>query len=77
MIQPVIVYSQPVCRYCDILKFQLINEDIDFEVRDVTEKEEYMKQLEDTGYQTTPVTVIGDRAFAGVATAEIKKILEG
>ena len=75
MSKQVIVYTQPVCRYCGLVKTFLDGEGVQYEVRDITEKEEYKEQLLATGYQGTPVTIIGDTAVYGFNLDAIKKAL--
>jgi glutaredoxin-like protein NrdH len=65
MSKTVIVYSMPDCIECTVVKKMLTEEGLDFEVRDITQNEEYQKEVEKYGFLGVPVTVIGDRAVKG------------
>jgi glutaredoxin-like protein NrdH len=61
----VIVYSMEDCVECTFVKKILTQEEISFEVRDITKSEVYKKEVEKYGFLGVPVTVIGDRAVKG------------
>lgn len=59
MSKKVIVYSSPTCMQCNFTKKFLEDNKIEFEVRDVSESEEYLKEVKDLGFQSLPVIVSG------------------
>ncbi|WP_071392931.1 glutaredoxin family protein [Bacillus tuaregi] len=65
MNQPVIVYTMDDCVECSIVKQMLTAEGIPFEARDITENEEYKREVEKYGFLGVPVTVVGERAVKG------------
>lgn len=71
----VIVYTQDVCKYCNIVKNYLDDKGVDYEVRNINEKISYMKELEDLGYQTVPVTVINDEPVVGFNLGKLNQLL--
>ena len=48
----------------------------DFEVRDVIEDNQAMKELEELDVYSTPVTVIGDEVVIGFDRKKLEKLLE-
>lgn len=73
------VYTQNVCKYCNILKVALIGNSIEFEVKNIDKNPVFKEELVATGYMTTPVTAIvdGDKTHyvSGNDVAQIQEIL--
>ncbi len=65
MEKPIIVYTMDDCVECSVVKQMLTAEGIPFEVRNITESEEYKKEVEKYGFLGVPVTVVGERAVKG------------
>jgi glutaredoxin 3 len=57
-------------------KAWLSEKGIDFEVRDVIEDNQAMKELEELDVYSTPVTVIGDEVVIGFDRKKLEKLLE-
>jgi glutaredoxin 3 len=57
-------------------KAWLSEKGIDFEVRDVIEDDQAMKELEELDVYSTPVTVIGDEVVIGFDRKKLEKLLE-
>ncbi|WP_394237117.1 glutaredoxin family protein [Niallia oryzisoli] len=65
MDKPVIVYTMDDCVECSVVKQMLTAEGIPFEARNITNSEEYKKEVEKYGFLGVPVTVVGERAVKG------------
>lgn len=63
----VIVYSKTVCGGCTFVKnFFNSREDVEMEVRNIEENEDYRKEFDEFGLQSLPVTVInGSKPIVG------------
>lgn len=77
--EKIIVYSTPVCMYCNMLKDWFDEKNIEYEAIDVSENPEKAKFIaEKTGQLGVPVTQIGENDFVlgfdQVKLAEILKI---
>jgi glutaredoxin 3 len=57
-------------------KAWLSEKGIDFEVRDVIEDDQAMKELEELDVYSTPVTVIGDEVVIGFDRKKLEKLLQ-
>jgi glutaredoxin-like protein NrdH len=75
MSKKVIVYTTNDCIECTMVKQVLTEEEIPFEVRDISVNKEFQKEVEKYGYLGVPVTVAGDKAVKGF-TNELKEIIE-
>lgn len=71
----VIVYTTNDCIECTMVKKVLNEEGIPFETRNISENQEYQKEVEKYGYLGVPVTVVGDLAVKGF-TNELKELME-
>lgn len=58
-----------------MVKKVLNEEGIPFETRNISENQEYQKEVEKYGYLGVPVTVVGDLAVKGF-TNELKELME-
>jgi glutaredoxin len=57
-------------------KAWLSEQGIDFEDRDVTEDPDAMNELQEMGYFSTPVTVIGDDVVVGFDKGKLQTLLD-
>lgn len=72
----VVVYSQPSCMPCNMVKNMLDNEGIDYIVKDIRADEQALKELQDANYNSTPVTFIKGKALVGYNPAELTEALK-
>ncbi len=70
------VYSSNMCSTCEMMKQFLVLRGVEFEEKNVSTDLEGRSELLSLGYDSTPVTVIGDRTLAGFDTAEIDAALK-
>jgi thioredoxin reductase (NADPH) len=73
--EPVIVYSSTGCSYCAKIKSDLEQWNIPFEERNVTDNEDYFKELESRGIYSVPTTLIGEEAVVGYRPNKMKALL--
>ncbi|PYZ91763.1 NrdH-redoxin [Salipaludibacillus keqinensis] len=66
MTNQVIVYSTNDCIECEFVKKMLLQNNIQFEIRDITTNQKYQQEVEKYGYLGVPVTVFGDTAVKGM-----------
>ncbi|MGE1044069.1 glutaredoxin family protein [Bacillus wiedmannii] len=57
MATKIIVYTKNSCPNCMHVKFGLKAAQVEFEERNIEEKEEYRKEFDTYGYSAAPVTV--------------------
>lgn len=70
------VYSTPTCPYCDLLKDYLKDNNIEFEVVDLSQDEKAAQYImEKTGRMAVPVTEIGEEIIVGFDRAKISQVL--
>jgi glutaredoxin len=58
----VIIYTQPTCPPCHAEKLWLKENGIEFEDRDIRQKDQYLQELIGLGASATPATVIKDES---------------
>ncbi|MED3562983.1 glutaredoxin family protein [Bacillus xiapuensis] len=75
MDKKVIVYTTNDCIECTMVKQVLTQEEIRFEIRNISKNAEYQKEVEKFGFLGVPVTVFENRAVKGF-TNELKEIIE-
>ncbi|OIK08610.1 NrdH-redoxin [Bacillus sp. MUM 116] len=75
MDKKVIVYTTNDCIECTMVKQVLTQEEIRFEIRNISKNTEYQKEVEKFGFLGVPVTVFENRAVKGF-TNELKEIIE-
>ena len=63
--QTVILYTANGCPWCSQVKAFLNDKKINFEERNVNEKEEYARELNSLGYAAVPLTVVGNDCILG------------
>ncbi|MEW9052892.1 MAG: glutaredoxin family protein [Neobacillus sp.] len=71
----VIVYTTNDCIECTMVKQVLTQEQIPFEIRDISINPDYQKEVEKFGFLGVPVTVLGNRVVKGF-TNELKEIMQ-
>lgn len=59
-----IIYTSDTCAPCKALKRVLDNKGIKYDERN-TSNVEHLKELNELGYSSTPVTVIGENVIVG------------
>jgi len=70
------VYSTPTCPYCDLLKDYLKDNNIEFEVVDLSQDEKATQnKKEKTGKMAVPVTEIDGEVIVGFDRAKISQVL--
>jgi glutaredoxin-like protein NrdH len=75
MSNKVIVYSSNDCIECTYVKKMLEGEGVPFEVRNVSESEQFQKEVDKYGFLGVPVTVVGETAIKGF-TQELVELIE-
>lgn len=70
-----IVYTQNQCKYCQIVKNYLEDRGVEYETRNINDKEEYRQEHEALGFQSVPVTVIGDHKIVGFDLRKLNQAL--
>lgn len=75
MAKEIIVYSQTVCKWCPVVKNFINDKGFTYEERNVTENEEYMKELKAKGYESVPVTFIDEEPVIGFDVAKLNQLL--
>ena len=61
----VIVYSNPNCQACEQTKRFLTVKGIEFEAKMIQDSPEVFALIEEKGYASAPVVVVGDDSWAG------------
>ena len=60
----VIIYSKNNCQPCNLTKLYLAENDIEFEERNISTSETHMKELQELGYQSVPITLVNGTVVA-------------
>lgn len=72
-----VVYSQPGCNPCTLVKNFLSNNGVEIEVRDIRENSEFLDELVALGFQSTPITVVeGKKPVAGFNPGLLNELFE-
>ncbi|MEZ4666453.1 MAG: glutaredoxin family protein [Anaerolineae bacterium] len=71
---PVIIYTQPTCQACQRLKSYLKQKAVEYEERDVTENDQAFSELQQLGFTTTPVILVGDEVVVGFDQAKLERL---
>ncbi len=61
----VIVYSNPNCTQCEQTKRFLTVKGIEFESKMISDSPEVMPLIEEKGYRSAPVVVVGEDSWSG------------
>lgn len=72
----VIVYSQPHCIECNVLKRFLNDYKIPYEVRDCSQHPQYLEEVKQMGFLGVPVTVVNGQAIQGLRPDAILEALK-
>ncbi|MBS4761557.1 glutaredoxin-like protein NrdH [Carnobacteriaceae bacterium zg-ZUI252] len=76
MSKPVTVYSKPNCMQCNFTKQFLLDNDIDFIVKDVEEDAVALEEVKALGFSSLPVVVIeGEEPFNGFRPDRLEGLL--
>jgi len=70
----VTLYSQPNCNPCNQTKKWLAKNNIDFEIKDITEDRDAFDTIIALGFTGTPVVVTENDSWQGTDIAKLKKI---
>jgi len=57
MATKIIIYTKNNCKNCEEVKWALGAAEVEYETRNIEEKEEYRKEFDTYGYSAVPVTV--------------------
>jgi glutaredoxin-like protein NrdH len=71
----VIVYSNPNCVQCDQTKKFLTLKGIDFESKLIQDSPEIYPLIEQKGYKSAPVVVVGDTSWSGFKLDKLNELL--
>jgi glutaredoxin-like protein NrdH len=72
--QSVIIYSTNDCIECEYVKRFMIEEEVAFEVRDISVSNDYKREVEKYGFLGVPVIVIGETAVKGFTPEMIELV---
>lgn len=72
----VTVYSSNMCSTCEMVKQFLILRGVDFTEKNVSTDLEGRSELLALGFDTTPVTVIGEKIVPGFDTSDLDAALQ-
>jgi glutaredoxin-like protein NrdH len=61
----VIVYSNPNCQACEQTKRFLTVKGIEFEAKMIEDSPEVMPLIQEKGYRSAPVVVVGEDSWSG------------
>ena len=71
----VVIFTQPDCPPCFVLKAFLEGMGVDYEERDVTRDQSAVEDLHKYGSHSTPTVVIGEQVLVGFNPTQLDKIL--
>jgi glutaredoxin 3 len=66
--------SNPYCAYCERAKAYLKNKNIEFEILDVSENEEYMAEFLEKGHRSFPAIYVDGEFIGGFGELVIKVV---
>ena len=69
------VYTSESCGPCQMVKAHLKRKDFTYVERNISEDPEALTELENLGWRTTPVTLIGDSTVIGYKPRELDSAL--
>jgi len=75
MKRKVVIFTQPDCPPCFVLKAFLEGMGVDYEERDVTQDQSAVEELQRYGSHSTPTVVIGEQVLVGFNPTQLDKIL--
>ena len=69
------LYSKPNWPQCDMTKFLLKNENIEFHEKNIMEDESHLNYLKDLGYMSVPVVMVeGIEPIVGFQPERLKEL---
>lgn len=76
MSKPVVVYSKPNCMQCNFTKQFLMDNEIDFVVKDIEEDAVALEEVKALGFASLPVVIIdGEEPFNGFRPDRLESLL--
>ena len=69
------VYTSESCGPCQMVKAHLKRKDFTYVERNISEDPDALAELENLGWRTTPVTLIGDSTVLGYKPKELDSAL--
>ncbi len=72
----VTVYSSNMCSTCEMVKQFLVLRGVEFTEKNVSMDLDGRAELIDLGFDSTPVTIIGEKVVAGFDTGELDEALK-
>lgn len=69
------VYTSESCGPCQMVKAHLKRKDFTYVERNISEDPDALTELENLGWRTTPVTLIGDSTVLGYKPKELDSAL--
>ena len=75
MKRKVVIFTQPDCPPCFVLKAFLEGMGVDYEERDVTRDQSAVEELHSYGSHSTPTVVVGEQVLIGFNPTQLDKIL--
>lgn len=72
----VTLYSQPGCQPCRLTKMQMDKLGLDYTVVDIKASPEGLARVQELGYQSTPVTVVGEDHWGGYKPDRLKALVK-
>lgn len=72
----IIVYSQPNCGECKMVKAFLNHHNIEFKEKDIRKDKEAYDTLIQANFRSTPVTFINEESIAGFDIESLEKELQ-
>lgn len=69
------LYSKPNCPQCDMTKFLLKNEEIEFQEKNIMEDETHLNYLKELGFMSVPVVMVdGIEPIVGFQPERLKEL---
>lgn len=72
----VIVYSNPNCTACEQTKRFLTVKGIEFEAKMIQDSPEVYALIEEKGYASAPVVVVGDESWSGFRLDKLNNLVK-
>lgn len=77
MKRKIVIYTTPNCMQCQFTKKYLDENHIPYEIRDVSAKEEYRREVLELGFQAVPVVLIdGQEPFYGFRPEKLATLVK-
>jgi glutaredoxin-like YruB-family protein len=72
----VLIFTQPDCPPCFVVKTLLECMGVDFEERDISRDESAVEELKSYGSHSTPTVVVGEQVLIGFNPQRLDQLLE-